>query len=191
MPDLNHVALEATARKFDAAGQLNMFVGTSVVLALLEERKRLEADVATIRANRDAIARGEAAALQLMAIEKARATAAEAERDRMKAALFPEPRRLVRRVRPARGRGGEAMTWEQRCVALARAIADMGQDAYENGRRSGFAQGMTRAANIAWLAALVPPDGGEPSEEERRVAQAAHDNILAALSAGQIKPEGE
>jgi len=41
MPDLNHVALEATARKFDAAGQLNMFVGTSVVLALLEERKRL------------------------------------------------------------------------------------------------------------------------------------------------------
>lgn len=163
MPDLDHAALEAAARKFDAAGQLNMFVGTSVILALLDER--------------DALA--------------ARATAAEAERDRMKAALFPEPRRLVRRVRPARGRGGEAMTWEQRCVALARAIADMGQDAYENGRRSGFAQGMTRAANIAWLAALVPPDGGEPSEEERRVAQAAHDNILAALSAGQIKPEGE
>jgi len=184
MPDLNHVALEATARKFDAAGQLNMFVGTSVVLALLEERKRLAERVRNLAEGRDMMGNKWAEALD-------RATAAEAERDRMKAALFPEPRRLVRRVRPARGRGGEAMTWEQRCVALARAIADMGQDAYENGRRSGFAQGMTRAANIAWLAALVPPDGGEPSEEERRVAQAAHDNILAALSAGQIKPEGE
>jgi hypothetical protein len=41
MPNIDHAALEAAARKFDAAGQLNMFVGTSVILALLEERKRL------------------------------------------------------------------------------------------------------------------------------------------------------
>ena len=37
----------------------------------------LEADIAAVRTNRDALARGEAAALQLMAIEKRRAEAAE------------------------------------------------------------------------------------------------------------------
>lgn len=36
-------------------------------------------------------------------------------------------------------------------------------------------------ADVAWRAHLVPPDGGSPTEAERRVAQAAHDNILAAL----------
>lgn len=74
-----------------------------------------------------------------------------------------------------------AETWEQRCVALARSIANMAADAYQNGQRVGFEEGMKRAAEIAWHAALVPPDGGSPTEDERRVAQAAHDNILAAL----------
>lgn len=36
-------------------------------------------------------------------------------------------------------------------------------------------------AKVARDACLVPPDGGSPTEAERRVAQAAHDNIRAAF----------
>ncbi len=90
MPDLDHTALEAAARKFDAAGQLNMFVGTSVVLALLEERKRLAERVRNLAEGRDMMGNKWAEALDRATAAEAELAALKAERDE---ALCPSGRR--------------------------------------------------------------------------------------------------
>ena len=77
MPDLDHAALEAAARK---KGIWDMVVPAETLLALLEERKRLVAE-------RDEAGAGWREAFRIAASHQDRATAAEAERDRMKAAL--------------------------------------------------------------------------------------------------------
>lgn len=56
--------------------------------------------------------------------------------------------------------------------------------------RAGREAGLREAAKMARNACLVLPDGGSPTEEERLVAEAAHDRILALIGP-RFTPPGE
>lgn len=58
---------------------------------------------------------------------------------------------------------------------------DYGPDEAALAKRLAFELVVAACAKVARNAALVSPDGGEPTEAEQAVAQAAHDNILATF----------